>query len=112
MKLWEAIKALQEGKRIRNHQWDSTRYLYLENGVIWNQDNHSLDDSYGAPIKYLLSAPEDEWEVIPGWISFSPFSHNLDIATIICPYCRTGVNKVKEDKDYKYCPNCGRQVVK
>ena len=52
MKLWEAMKALEEGKKVRRVDWESYEYIYIDsyNEVINNYgskaDNKILDNIY------------------------------------------------------------------
>ena len=52
MKLWEAMKALEEGKKVRRVDWEPYEYIYIDsyNEVINNYgskaDNKILDNIY------------------------------------------------------------------
>lgn len=49
MKFWEAMKALQEGKKVKIKWNDNlvlyeTAYLYAVDGIVYNSDNHIFED--------------------------------------------------------------------
>ena len=57
MKFWEAMKAMQEGKKVRNKEWTNEQYLYL------SADNQILDEhGYVASIDYI-GLGETTWEI-------------------------------------------------
>ena len=43
MKFWEAIKALEEGKSIRNGSWNHSFVVKLKNGKITDSDGFVLN---------------------------------------------------------------------
>ena len=56
MKFWEAMKELQEGKKIRLIRWQPQLFIRADNGVVYDQDNcyfYNLDE-------IML---EDGWEL-------------------------------------------------
>lgn len=56
MKLWEAIKSLEEGKKIRKVDWDSDFYVYkYKEGVYYQSDGLNFD------VIYLCNTTE--WEI-------------------------------------------------
>lgn len=57
MKLWEAMKALEDGKKVRRIDWAPNEYIYIDsyNEVINN---------YGAPAdKEILDNIYMSWEI-------------------------------------------------
>lgn len=57
MKLWEAMKALEDGKKVRRIDWAPNEYIYIDsyNEVINN---------YGAPAdKEILDNIYMTWEI-------------------------------------------------
>lgn len=55
MKTWEAVRALEEGKRVRK--------------VYWNEDKYILADEYGNVIDeegkpYVVEYLNDNWELL------------------------------------------------
>lgn len=52
MKLWEAMKALEEGKKVRRIDWEEYEYIYIDSyGEVINNygskaDNRILDNIY------------------------------------------------------------------
>lgn len=56
LKTWEAIKALEEGKKVRKNSWEMKEYIYLDkygNIIQENGSDYELDCIY----------KEDEWEI-------------------------------------------------
>lgn len=56
MKFWEAMKELQEGKKIKLIKWEKHLFIRAEDGVIYDQNDYyfySLDE-------IML---EDGWEI-------------------------------------------------
>jgi hypothetical protein len=55
MKFWEAVREMQDGKKIRRKIWDGGDYICMENG--------ELIDEQGK--QYLISYvyDDDEWEI-------------------------------------------------
>lgn len=60
MKGWEALKALQEGKKIRAHGWLSDDFIYLEGVLLKSQLGLGLIPSYII----LQSLIGDKWEIV------------------------------------------------
>lgn len=53
MKFWEAMKCLEEGKKVRRKTWEN-EYIYLdEHNVIMNEEDE--------PIEYIGN--KDDWEI-------------------------------------------------
>ena len=56
MQFWEAMKELQEGKKIRLIKWKNHLFIRADDGVVYDQDNcyfYNLDE-------IML---EDGWEI-------------------------------------------------
>lgn len=54
MKLWEAIKAMEDGKRIKKKDWQDDFYLYkAEDGFIRDESNR----------EYMIQNIKDTWEL-------------------------------------------------
>ena len=54
MKFWEAMKAMQEGKKVRRSDWGENCYLYI------NEDGSFYDNREQIPILYTVGT---EWEI-------------------------------------------------
>ena len=54
MKFWEAMKCLEEGKRVRKTSWAENRYLYID------EDGSFYDNREQIPILYTVGT---EWEI-------------------------------------------------
>lgn len=52
MNFWEAIKALEEGKKVRRSYWEEDSYIYIDS-------NNVLRDNYGA-LQDLYYIPDDD----------------------------------------------------
>ena len=53
MKFWEAMKAIEEGKKVKSKYWDSDEFIHIEDGKIIDQ----LGDEFG--VIYI----DDNWEI-------------------------------------------------
>ena len=53
MKFWEAMKALEEGKKVRKTSWTENCYLYID------EDGSFYDNREQIPILYTIGT---EWE--------------------------------------------------
>jgi len=40
MKFWQAMKALEEGKKIRGFDWDEGHFIVMLNGVVFDNDSN------------------------------------------------------------------------
>lgn len=57
MKFWEAIKCLEEGKKITRTYWEKDAYIYID-------DDNILRDNYNtAQDLYYIPNDNDDWEV-------------------------------------------------
>ena len=54
MKFWEAMKLLEEGKKVRKTSWAENRYLYID------EDGSFYDNREQIPILYTVGT---EWEI-------------------------------------------------
>lgn len=54
MNTWEAIKLLQEGKKIREKRWDPNKYIYKVGKNIYNENKQ---------LCYLAIKGDEEWEL-------------------------------------------------
>ena len=55
MNFWEAIKALEEGKKIRKSYWEEDNYIYIDS------DNNLRDNYGGLPNLYYIPDDDDDW---------------------------------------------------
>jgi hypothetical protein len=65
MKLWEALKAVQKGKKVRMSHWENT-YIDKEN---WFEVLYTMgpkDFSSKANKKFFEMLAEEEWEIYEG----------------------------------------------
>lgn len=54
MKFWEAMKCLEEGKKVRKCEWRKDEYIYIDENVILTQ----------GKLKYNFYNPTNsEWEI-------------------------------------------------
>lgn len=58
MKFWEAMKALEEGKKVRNINWDKEGFIYLDEYSVCDENNFDVDDS--VIDGYFVTS---EWEI-------------------------------------------------
>lgn len=57
MKFWEAMKAMEEGKKVRNVNWGEHQYIYLD-----KNDKSIIDEEEDYfPIRYIDD--EEIWEI-------------------------------------------------
>lgn len=60
MNFWEAIKALEEGKKVRRSYWEEDSYIYIDS-------DNNLRDNYGAlPNLYYIPDDDDDWIIYEG----------------------------------------------
>ena len=120
MELWEAIKLLQEGKKVRKKSWIKDDYIFLDKDV-------GLMDRAGrlVPVsveRILLTDMSEPWEEYKeGWQNVE-LKNIWDLPTGVvdmamissanCPYCSKKVVTLRILGDCKYCPYCGKQVIK
>lgn len=57
MKFWEAMKAMEEGKKVRNKDWMEEFYIYL------NEDNDILDERDAVCDLNFIGEKGSEWEI-------------------------------------------------
>ena len=63
MKFWEAMKALQEGKKVRERDWQEDLFIYLNDDIVY--------DSRGN-IHRIISKIGDNWELYNKKINKQP----------------------------------------
>lgn len=55
MNFWEAIKALEEGKKVRRSYWEEDNYIYIDSDNV-------LRDNYDDPQDlYYIPDDDDDW---------------------------------------------------
>jgi hypothetical protein len=88
MKFWEAMKALEEGYKVRKVIWDPDIYIYLsENKVLWWDG-----DPY--PCKYDF---EKDWEICNKLTLDEAIVHlNETIESMECGPCKDEHKQLKE----------------
>ena len=57
MKAWEAMKLLEEGKKLRDKNWKEGRYIYLDT------DGDIIDESNNQYLVANISDISKEWEM-------------------------------------------------
>ena len=57
MNFWEAIKSLEEGKKVRRSYWEEDSYIYIDS------DNNLRDNYGGLPNLYYIPDDDDDWEI-------------------------------------------------
>ena len=55
MKFWEAVREMQDGKKVRRKNWLDRDYIYMENGKLMNEQGKRY------LIDYVFN--DDEWEI-------------------------------------------------
>lgn len=102
MKFWEAMKALESGKKVRDTQWVENAYIYGDdNGFILDENNETVSsDDFNVT---------HEWEeVTNGFRIMSKTGRGLLLED--CPYCHFLHCRDDGENEYKYCPYCGKKV--
>lgn len=57
MGFWEAVKAIEEGKKVRRTYWEKDAYIYIDHDNI-------LRDNYNNPQDlYYIPNDDDDWEI-------------------------------------------------
>ena len=56
MKFWEAIKAMEKGKKVRRVYWEKDVYIHIDNDDI-------LRDNYNTPQDLYYIPNDDDWEI-------------------------------------------------
>ena len=103
MKFWEAIKALEEGKRIRCKNWDLNNYIFMDS------DKKVLDQYGHSCTSFLFDSINKEWEEY-GWGDIA--QKTRVVFQVRCPYCFAYAHKEVHDEHFIYCPHCGAKVIK
>lgn len=64
MKFWEAMKALEEGKKVRRNDWPFGEYITLENSSFFNENRkyYSLTRSDGWELYEEPKKPVTRWK--------------------------------------------------
>ena len=104
MKFWEAMRALEEGKKVRDVCWSYGCYIY------WNAEKTFIHDENEDPISTDDIDITHDWEVyVPDFIDCGKTaSTHLRIKE--CPLCHK-VHLVDETSlEFTYCPYCGKKV--
>ncbi len=57
MKFWEAMKSMEEGKKVRNKDWTDEQYIYL------TADNEIFDEHNNECYLNFIGTKDSEWEV-------------------------------------------------
>lgn len=57
MKFWEAMKSMEEGKKVRNKDWTEEQYIYL------TADNEMFDEDDGRCFLSFIGEKGSEWEI-------------------------------------------------
>lgn len=68
MKYWEALKAAEEGKKVRMSSWNSNMYLYKSNNEEYRLKNYDSYMNIYAPDEVELYA---DWEIFVEKVTFS-----------------------------------------
>ena len=117
MELWEAMKLLQEGKKVRRQTWAKDEYIYLDNHVLKDERGKMFTisgDVFGSPIGTWEEYKEgwqnvevkNIWDLPPGVVDMAM------ISSANCPYCNSKIVTLKMLVNCEYCPYCGKQVIK
>ena len=69
MKLWEAIKAMEDGYNVRRTTWEPDMFVYKNNGEYFKAD--------GSEWEAIWVTPDDEWEFFDSRKEAQPFFRKL-----------------------------------
>lgn len=69
MKLWEALKAMEDGYKVRRTTWEPEMFVYKNNGEYYKADESEWEA--------IWVAPEDEWEFYDSRKDVHPFFSKL-----------------------------------
>jgi hypothetical protein len=69
MKLWEALKAMEDGYKVRRTTWEPEMFVYKNNGEYYKADESEWEA--------IWVAPEDEWEFYDSRKDVNPFFRKL-----------------------------------
>lgn len=58
MKFWEAIKALEEGKKVRRAYWEKDVYIHIDHDNILKDNSNHPQDLY-----YIPNDDDNDWEI-------------------------------------------------
>jgi hypothetical protein len=94
MKIWEALKALEEGKKIRCIDWEEGEYYFRSGVNILNEKLNILVDMSAENINGVWELYEEKPEIKPdpyvGKKTIMKKSNSQSIITIDCSLYRTG----------------------
>lgn len=105
----EALKALQQGKRVRRPNWDNEEYIYAkiddETGrwELYNERD-DVEDCF-IDIRDFLDPNIYDWEIVNDWIE-----DENGVPT--CRYCDWSFLQLDMHyiKSFNYCPKCGKRM--
>lgn len=69
MKLSEAIKALEDGKKVRNVSWNESDYIYIKDKVLFGEDNQAAS--------LEITGFSDDWEIYKDPVKMYSFTEML-----------------------------------
>lgn len=73
MKFWEAMKSLEEGKKVRSKDWSEEQYIYLTaDNVIFDEHNRECYSNF-------IGTKISEWEI---YDDRKPTTYVLDVKKI------------------------------
>ena len=112
METWEAMKLLQEGKKIRRQAWARGEYIHLINGVLLDEKNRDFDANYIKEMFFNSVSPWEEYkEGSQSWQNPHQVGQVM-CWSYTCPYCEGTIIIPSVSKEYAYCLHCGKKVIK
>ena len=102
MKTWEAMKALEEGKKIRHIDWSPEEYFYLNKSNREEEIRDEQEKNYDSITLYV-----DGWELYEGGF-IEDFDSGLELINEKCRHCGRVHTRGLDTTPYIYCPYCGK----
>ena len=119
MELWEAVKLLKEGKKVRKKTWARREYIRLNlAGVLIDENNKTLTnvgDVFFGGVPTLWEEYKEGWqnvEIKNIWDLPEGVADMAQVTAANCPYCDKKTVTLRLLSDCTYCPYCGKQVIK
>lgn len=117
MELWEAMKLLQEGKKVRKKSWSKNDYIFLDKDVgLMDNIGHIIPASIERTLFADMFEPWEEYEkrTVDKWLN--PTYYEYGNFSCECPICHkiTLITKTPEFPNLiYYCMYCGtKNIVK
>lgn len=102
MTIWEALKALEEGKKVRYIDWSPEEYFYLNKSGKTPKIRDEHEQSYDT-----ITLHVNGWELYEGGFIME-FDYDEDVIKEKCRYCNRVHTRKLDTTPYIYCPYCGK----